>query len=125
MLDGIAGFAVDAPRDGDLLNVNRIGKQQHGARLNRLSRFYRARPLSPSNPTISRRRSASEIFSSRARRFIMSLVIVALSVRLIGLATKTYRRIGDDHRLVAVATAGYLPAAPTPPHGTRPCGAIG
>jgi len=41
-------------------------------------------------PTISRSRSASELFSNSARRF--SSVIVKVPVRVRGLATKPYRR---------------------------------
>src|SRR5712671_6431613 len=80
-------------------------------------------------PTISRSKSASELFSSSVRRLIISSVIVGSPVRLIGLATKPYRRSAMTTavdkwpaaaRLVAVAATGHLPTAPTPPQGTRP-----
>src|SRR6267378_2181344 len=80
-------------------------------------------------PTISRSKSASELFSSSVRRLIISSVIVRSSVSVEGLATKPYRRSAMTTamdkwpaaaRLVAVAATGHLPTAPTPPQGTRP-----
>src|SRR6202171_4045180 len=80
-------------------------------------------------PTISRSKSASELFSSSVRRLIISSVIVGSSVSVEGLATKPYRRSAMTTamdkwraaaRLVAVAAAGHLPTAPTPPQGARP-----
>src|ERR1700731_4887757 len=80
-------------------------------------------------PTISRSKSASELFSSSVRRLIISSVIVGSSVSVEGLGTKPYRRSAMTTamdkwpaaaRLVAVAAAGHLPTAPTPPQGTRP-----
>src|ERR1700730_14634824 len=80
-------------------------------------------------PTISRSKSASELFSSSVRRLIISSVIVGSSVSVEGLATKPYRRSAMTTamdkwpaaaRLVAVAAAGHLPTAPTPPQGSRP-----
>src|SRR2546426_4553437 len=81
-------------------------------------------------PTISRSKSASELFSSSVRRLIIiSSVIVRSSVSVEGLATNPYRRSAMTTavdkwpaaaRLVAVAAAGHLPTAPTPPQGTRP-----
>jgi hypothetical protein len=72
-------------------------------------------------PTISRSKSASELFSSSVRRLIISSVIVRSSVSVEGLATKPYRRSAMTTamdkwpavaRLVAVAAAGHLPTAP-------------
>src|SRR5262249_49981014 len=80
-------------------------------------------------PTISRNKSASELFSSRVRRRIISSVIVGSLGSREGLPTKPYRRAAMTTavdkcpaaaRLVAVAAAGHLPTAPTPPPGTRP-----
>src|ERR1700736_2188559 len=80
-------------------------------------------------PTISRSKSASELFSSSVRRLIISSLIVGSSVSVEGLATKPYRRSAMTTamdkwpaaaRLVAVAAAGHLPTAPTPPQGARP-----
>src|SRR5207253_183938 len=80
-------------------------------------------------PTISRSKSASELFSSSVRRLIISSVIVGSLVRVEVQRPNPYRRSAMTTavdkwpaaaRLVAVAAAVHLPTAPTPPQGARP-----
>src|SRR6185312_9861040 len=52
---------------------------------------------SAAKPIISRNRSASGVFSTSARRFIISSVIGGSSNQ-VGVATRPYRRITGGHR---------------------------
>src|SRR5580700_4586515 len=63
-------------------------------------------------PIISRNKSASGVFSTSARRFIISSVIGGSSNQ-VGVATRPYRRITGDHREAARSLQRYRGALPS------------
>jgi hypothetical protein len=60
--------------------------------------------FSAAKPIISRRRSASGVFSTSVRRFIMSSVI-AVPSRKVGFDNQTLPESADDHRVTSYTTS--------------------